>query len=169
MKKTTSIIIIIVLTILVVILYFKNVDLKYELLNEKSIPDVELINYLSINSNIISGAVTGYVVFDNKEKQPQGMRQYVKIEALANFTEDGKQLFSHTDIIKMNVLPPSYFEPVILTAKDTSGTVITLTDITGNLFFIDKITKEVSMLDSTGDVTKLITKDSDFRNFIREL
>ena len=168
MKKRISIIIIIVLAILVVSLYFKNADLKYQLSSEKSVPDVELINYLSVNSNVVSGGVVGYVVFDDKEKQPKRMRQYIKIEALKNFTEEGKQLFSHTDIIKMDVLPPRYFEPVILTAKDTSGTVITLTDTAGNLFFIDKATKEVSTLDATGDMTRLITKDSDFRDFIRE-
>lgn len=170
LKKMVSLaIIIVVLVILTVVLFLKNADLKYQLFyEERSVPDVELINYLSVNSNMVSGSLTGFVVFDNKEKQPHDLKQYIEITALKYSDKDGKQLFQERDIIKMNSLPPRYFDPVILTTNDSSGGVITLSDTNGNLFFIDKSTKEVKMINTTGDITRLITDDLTFRDFIRE-
>jgi len=168
LNKKTLILIIILLVILVGVFYVKYVNLKYELLWEKSVPDVELINYLSFNQNIISGALTGFVLFDNKEKQPKDLKQYIEIKALEYHDKNGKQLFQERDIVKMNLIPPRYFEPVILTIKDSSGSTITLADSDNNLFFIDKITKEVRMSDVTGDTTRLITDEFDYEKFMRE-
>lgn len=135
---------------------------------EKSVPDVEIINYLSFDPrNIASGSVTGFVAFDDEEKQPKGMRQYIQITASSDVL-DGQQVFYLTDIIKMDVLPPRYFDPVVLTISNVEGSIITLTDGNNNSYLINKNTNEVSMFDSTKDVTKLITKNSEFREFMRE-
>lgn len=142
-------------------------NLEWELIYEKSVPDVELINYLSFDSkNIAAGSVTGFVVFDDKEKQPRDLRQYVTITASENFDISGKQIFYLTDIVKMNVLAPRYFEPVALTFKNMADEVITLADNSNNFYQINLNTKEVSMFDATKDVTKLITNQSDFRDFM---
>jgi len=169
-KKIAPLIIIIILIILIVNLYYENSNLKWQELYQRTIPDVELINYISFDSNnIVSGSLTGYVVFDNKEKQPSGLRQYIEITATKYKDDNGNQIFTEKDIIKMNAIPPKFFDPVILTLKDSSGSIISLSDANGNLFFIDKNTKEVKMIDKTGDVTKLITNESDFKDFIRSL
>lgn len=164
-----SIVIIAVLLVMLGILFLKNAELEWQLVFDKSVPDVELINYLSFDSkDIVSGSVTGFVVFDDKEKQPRNFRQYIKLTALNSLDNDSKQLFSLTDIIKMDGLPPRYFDPVVLTVKNTSGDIITLADTENNLYFIDKKTNQVSMFDSTKDLTKLITSDSDFGKYIQD-
>jgi len=43
-----------------------------------------------------------------------------------------------------------------------------LEDESGNKFFIDKSTKEVSMKDATDDSTTLITSDNAYGDFIKE-
>lgn len=147
-------------------LYLQNQYWKQEMIYEKSIPDVELINYLDFSSNgIASGSVTGFVVFDDRQKQPRGMRQYVQISALG-VPDDGQQVFYLTDIIKMDAIPPRSFDPVMLRVSSVEGDIITLTDGNNNSYLINKRTKEVSMFDSTRDVTKLITNQSDFREFM---
>jgi len=155
------------LLIAVGVLYLQNQNLKWELIYEKSVPDVELINYLTFDSrNVASGSVTGFVAFDDKEKQPKGMRQYVQITA-SNDVSDGRQVLYLTNIVKMDVLAPRYFDPVVLTVSKVENGVVTLTDGNNSSYLIDKATNEVSIFDSTRDITKLITKDSEYRDFMR--
>lgn len=150
-------------------LFFERQTLKFELINQKSIPDVGLVNYFSIDSkNIISGGVLGFVKFNNKNDQPKTLKQYIKIEALDQFDSKGAQLFSYQDIVKMEYLPPKYFDTVFLKVINITNDRITLSDKDNNLFFIDKVTKEVGMFDSTGDRTKLITSDFKYTEFMRE-
>lgn len=166
-KNKIAIICCVVLLIAIGILYLQNQNLKWEMIYEKSVPDVELVNYISFDSrNIASGSITGFVVFDDPEKQPKGMRQYIQITASSDVV-DGQQIFYLTDIIKMDVLPPRYFDPAVLTITNVEGNIVTLTDGNNNSYLINKSTNEVSMFDSTRDVTRLITKDSEFREFMR--
>jgi hypothetical protein len=160
-------ILIIILSILLVSYYFKFTTQKWDVIyNEKAVPDVELVNYLSFNSNgVVSGSATGFVVFDDIEKQPKDLRQYVQIAA-SNKTINGKQIFYLTDIIKMNNLAPRYFDPSILTVTNIANNIITLSDSENNLYMINTNTKEISMFDSTKDVTKLITNSFDFQDYI---
>lgn len=135
-----------------------------------AVPDVELVDSLSVNSRgVIDGEVVGFVSFDHKEKLPGTMRQYVKISALNNFDKDGNQLFLLTDIIKMAYIAPKYFDPVTIKAINDSGDLITLVDNQNNQYFINKKTREVSMFDETKDVAKLITSDIYFKNHMKEL
>jgi hypothetical protein len=167
-KNKIAMICCITLLFAVGILYLQNRSLKWEMIYEKSVPDVELINYLSFDSrNIASGGLTGFVVFDNREKQPKAMRQYVQITASSDLNE-GRQTFYLTDIIKMDVLAPRYFDPVVLTISNIEGNIVTLTDGNNNSYLINKSTSEVSIFDSTRDVTRLITEDSKFREFMRD-
>jgi hypothetical protein len=167
-KTRVLILIIILLGIFAGGQFFKAQDLKWQLIYEKSIPDVELINYLSFNSkDVVSGSATGFVLFDDREKQPRDLRQYVRIAASDNF-EDGKQVFYLTDIIKMNVLAPRFFDPVVLRLQGISNGVVTLADSDNNLYFIDKTTSEVTAFDGTKDATRLVTSDLEFRDLMRD-
>lgn len=168
--KYKNLVTIVTLLLLLCGLYFKNLELKWQLIYEKSIPDVELINYLSFDSNNrASGSLTGFVVFDDKEKQPKNLRQYIKITALDNLSSNNKQQFYLIDIIKMNTLPPRYFDPVFLSVINTSGDIITLVDAENNQYLINTETKEVSMFDATKDVTRLITSGSKFTEYMLDL
>lgn len=167
-KNKIAIICCTVLLVVTGLLYLQNQNLKWEMIYEKSVPDVELINYLTFNSkSIASGSVTGFVIFDDEEKQPKEMRQYVQITASTDFS-NGRQIFYLVDIIKMDTLAPRYFDPVVLTMSVIEGNIVTLTDGNNNSYLINKSTKEVSMFDATRDVTRLITNDSKFRDFMRD-
>lgn len=141
--------------------------LRWQLTEAKSIPDVQLINYLKFDErNIASGRVTGFVLFDDKTKQPKDLRQYIQIEASSDF-KNGKQVFLLTDIIKMKPLSPRFLEPIDLFVQSISNGVVTLADNGNNLYFIDKETSDVSTFDSTKDTAKLITSDSKFWDLMR--
>lgn len=168
MTKTKILIILcVVLVIVVGYLYDKNLNLRWEVVNEKSVPDVELTNTLFFHSNGVAyGEVVGFVAFHSMQKQPRGLRQYYMISASDEFLLD-RQVFYLTDIVKMNSLAPRFFEPSILLIESVHGSTVTLSDGQENYFYIDMSTKEVRMVDATGDSTKLITNDLDFRKFIR--
>lgn len=167
-KEKILIICCIILLFMVGVLYSKNTNLRWQLVYEKSVPDVELVNYLTFGSDgMASGDTTGFVVFNDKEKQSRDLKQYIKITASDNL-ENGKQLFYLTDILKMNALAPRYFDPVILRIKNETKDIITLADEDNNLYFVNKATKEISIFDGTKDSARLITVDSEYRTFMRE-
>lgn len=160
----------ITLGLIIGFLFFKNLDLKWQIIYLKSTPDVELINYMSFDSEgVATGSLTGFVLFDDKEKQPKDFRQYVEIRALEYYDNAGNQLFSLTDIIKMDTLPPSYFDPILISVKNITEESVTLADSGNNLYIIDRDTNEVSMFDNTRDVARLVTKDLEFRQTMRSL
>jgi hypothetical protein len=148
--------------------YLENLDLRWQLVYEKSIPDVELIDYLEFDSNnIATGSATGFVAFTNKENQPKNLRQYIRISASNEFRA-GKQVFYLTDIVKMDALSPRYFDPVPLMVQAIANRRVTLSDANNNLYFIDVASGEISTFDETGDNTVLITSESEFRDFMRD-
>ncbi len=168
-KSRIMAVIIILLLVIILGIGLKNLNMKWELILERAVPDVWLSNNLSFNNDIAKGGVTGFVKFDDKAKQPKGLRQYVQIRALNSFNENGSQLFSLTDIIKMDVLAPNYFDPVILKTINSSRNILTLVDDENNQYLINKVTGEVDMFDATKDTTRLITDQSDFREYVVEL
>jgi hypothetical protein len=168
-KNKVTIILCMALAVTIGAMYLQNQSFRWAMILERSVPDVELINYLTFDSNDIgSGSVTGFVAFDDKEKQPKEMRQYVQITA-SNDLSYAKQVFYLVDIIKMEALAPRYFDPVVLMISNVEGNIVTLTDGNNNSYLINKSTSEVSMFDSTRDVTRLITNQSDFREFMIDL
>lgn len=166
-KKNWKNILILILSILLIFYYFKYTAQKWDVIyNDKAVPDVELVNSLSFNSSgIVSGSVTGFVAFDNIEKQPKDLRQYYQIVA-SNKYDNGRQIFYLTEIIKMNNLAPRYFDPLILIVTNITNNIITLSDSENNLYMINANTREINMFDSTKDVSRLITSSLDFQDFI---
>ena len=67
----------------------------------------------------------------------------------------------------MQYLSPKSMGISELVQANKTDNIITLEDENGNQYFIDRATKEVSMRDSTGDNTTLITKDSDYGDFMK--
>jgi len=55
----------------------------------------------------------------------------------------------------------------LVEVSDTGNTIF-LEDGNENKFFIDKSTKEISIKDSTGDSTKLITSNDEYEDFIKK-
>src|SRR3989344_5232174 len=169
LKRKFSILIIIVLLIIIGVLFGKKQDYKFTLLYQyKAIPDIELIKPLTTTQGGLSGEVRGFVKFDNIADQPKNLRQYYIIKSLNKFDENSRQHFLLEEIIKMQYLAPrSLGLSELIEVSETSNT-ITLEDESGNKFFIDKSTKEVTMRDATGDSTSLITSDNDYGDFIKE-
>jgi hypothetical protein len=169
LKRKFSISIIIILLVAVGVLFGQKQDYKFTLLYQyQTIPDIELINTLYESQGSIFGEVSGFVKFDNIEDQPRNLRQYYIIKPLNKFDENLSQYFSLEEIIKMQYLSPKSLGMSELAEVNETTRTITLEDENGNQFFIDKTTKEVSMRDTTGDMTTLITSDSDYKDFIKE-
>lgn len=168
LKRKFSILIIIVLLIIIGVLFGQKQDYKFTLLYQyQTIPDIELINTLTLTQNGLFGEIRGFVKFDNIADQPRDLRQYYIIKPLNKFDENLRQSFSLEEIIKMRYLTPRSLGFSELVEVNETGNTITLEDEKGNKFFIDKSAKEVSMKDATGDSTTLITNDNDFGDFIK--
>jgi len=150
-------------------LYSQQQDCKYTLLYQyQAIPDIELTNTLTQMQYGLSGEVRGFVKFDNIADQPHSLRQYYIIKPLDKVDQNSRQYFSLEEIIKTQYLSPRSLGVSELVEVSETGNTITLEDESGNKFFIDKKTREVSMKDATGDSTILITSDDNFGDFIKE-
>jgi hypothetical protein len=169
-KKNWSIIIIVVLLIVISILFFQKQDLKFSLIEYKSIPRIGLTNTLSYSSsdNSFHGFAKGFVAFNNIKGQPHDLTQYYIIEPLNKLDENSNQVFSLDEIIAFYNLAPASIGTSELREKDNSFSTLTLEDANGNQFFINKNTGEISTKDTTGDETALITSDSAYTTFMRK-
>lgn len=168
-NKKFLISVIIILVIVAGVLLFQRQDYKYTMLYQyQTIPDIELKNTLSEMQIGLSGEVRGFVKFDNIKDQPKDVRQYYIIKPLNKFDKDLSQYFSLEEIIKMQYLSPRSTGTSELVEANKTANTITLEDENGNQFFIDRLTREVSMRDATGDNTTLITSDTDYGKFMRE-
>ena len=170
LKNKWAIIIIFILLVAVIGLFFQTITLKNSLIEYQSVPRIALTNTLSYSSadSSFHGSVTGFVAFNNIKDQPHDLTQYYVIEPLNRLDVNSNQIFSLDEIIAMNILSPASIGKSELNVKSNSSSTLTLEDERGNQFFIDKITREVSMRDAGGDKTKLITNDLRYRDFMRE-
>jgi len=166
----------IIISVVIVFLVISNItfwvgakSLEWDIVYMKAVPHVELINYMSFDSNgIASGSVTGFVVFDNLEDQPRNARQYYTITAYNEYNEKGEQLFLLEDIISLLNIPPSTIGTSVLNVNMDYNGILYLIDENGNSFNINKTTKKVKMRETTGkDSSYLITNQTDFKDFIR--
>jgi len=167
-KNKWPIIIIVILLAIIFVLFSQNQALKYSLIEYQSTPRIELHNTLDYSSsnNWFDGEIRGFVAFNNTDDQPHNLTQYYIIEPLKKLDENSNQLFSVEEIMALNNLPPSSIGKWDAGIKNNSSTTITLEDYAGNQFFIDKLTKEILMTDKQGDKTRLITSNTDYRNFM---
>ncbi|PWB38612.1 MAG: hypothetical protein C3F02_02770 [Parcubacteria group bacterium] len=170
--KKPSTLVIIVLLVTIFVLSLKNSDLKYSRLYEvETIPDINLTNslYNYSNDNYSAGSISGFVAFYDKDSQPKGLKQYYIIGPLNKLDENLNRIFSLEEIVKMDYLPPTSINKYELRETSESYQMLTLEDETGNMFFINKNSDEVTMRDVGGDNTRLITNQSDYKNFIINL
>lgn len=167
-KRKISISIIIILLILVGILFIQRQNYKWAMFYQyQSVPDINLTNTLQDSQGGLSGEVRGFVKFDNVKEQPKDLRQYYIIKPLNKFEQNSLQHFSIEEIIKMQNLSPQSIGTSELVQVNKTNNIITLEDGNGNQYFINRETKEISMRDSTGDNTTLITSDFDYKDFMR--
>lgn len=168
LKNKWSIIIIVILLIIIATLFSQKQALKYSLIEYQSIPRIGLHNTLDYSSsnNLFSGEISGFVAFNNIGDQPHNLTQYFIIEPTNKLDEKSNQVFSVGEILALAGLAPSNTDKWEARVKGNSSTTVTLGDDNGNQFFIDKLTKEISMTDKQGDKTKLITSDTDYRTFM---
>ncbi len=158
-----------ILLITSIVFYSKKVSLEdLIILKYETVPHVKLTNSISFDeTGKASGEISGFVVFKNQEDQPRDLRQYHIIKPLDLYDDNSRQIFIYDDIIKIGSLSPRSIGETLLFITNDTRTYTALEDKHGNSFKINKITKAVSMFDTTGDSTYLITSDSDYQDFIR--
>ncbi|MDD2680753.1 MAG: hypothetical protein PHE20_01465 [Patescibacteria group bacterium] len=160
---------VIILLILVIVLFLQKQGYKYELIYKyRTIPDIDLSNTLQEFQDSNIGEIRGFVKFDNVSNQPKNLKQYYIIKPLNKFDENLLQYYSVEEIIKMDYLPPASIGFSEIKEVSKTYNIVTLEDENGNQFFINRNTKEVSMRDSSGDNTILITDEWDYSDFMTE-
>lgn len=144
-------------------LYLGNMTLRQEQRSSFAIPDIELTYQLGFSGQQIGyGFLTGFVWFASIDDQPQDARQYYTIEALPDFDASGQQLYTAKSYLKLPALSLKLFDEETLMAIENSPSSLTLAGESGNKFLIDKNTRKATLVDAQGDMTKLITSDSEF-------
>ncbi|HMR55481.1 MAG TPA: hypothetical protein PKD34_02735 [Candidatus Doudnabacteria bacterium] len=137
-----------------------------ELYSYLAVPQVELTNSLNFSNKIATGKLAGFVAFENIENQPKDLRQYMIIEPAEYIPELNRQYFTVQNVYAMRYLAPSYSEKSILNVKSEDQRVISMVDEEGNVYEINKSSGEVILIDVNGDITRLITNQSKFEDFI---
>jgi len=185
-KPTSSKVLVLIIVILVgtnIYSFSQYNHYYYDKVYRDAVPDVELTTVMafygvdmlsgkilsSSNSRDIAiGKIIGFVTFPNLEDQPKEARQYYEIEAVDDYDENGNQIFTLRETIKMPAIPPREFDTEVLTVSSNTDQSVTLETESGQSFKINKRTDEVSVIDADGDISRLITNQSDFQDFIFE-
>lgn len=165
-KPTTTKVLVAAVVILAVVSLWQFMEkkgLEYELVLQRSIPHVDLTNVQFVDGGRFYAYITGFVVFKNEADQPKDMRQFYMIEPTIS-----PDVYTLKEIFEMNLLPPRVFDPVMLDVAQENNSMLVLVDENGNTWTINKLTKEVQMLDSTGDATYLITSNMEYQDFMQE-
>lgn len=163
-----SAIVTVILILVIVGMMFQNRVDRINNIYAQAVPHVELINGMVFRENFAQGKISGFVKFENIALQPKDLRQYVIIEAVPFDSTFKKQIYTLQEVFVMQAVPPKYFDKQILTVKSEDSSIIDLIDGNDNLYRIDKISGEVILIDAGGDITKLITDQSAYRDFIVE-
>ncbi|MDC1205316.1 hypothetical protein N8083_00515 [Candidatus Pacebacteria bacterium] len=156
----------------------------YDKVYRDAVPDVELTAVMGFygvdmfNGKVLSssnpgdiaiGKVVGFVTFPNISDQPKGARQYYEIAPVDAYDENGNQLFTLQETIKMSSIPPREFDLELLTVSSNTNQSVTLETESGQSFKINKRTDQVTVIDADGDISTLITNQNDYQDFIFEL
>jgi len=167
-RSNLSKLIIVALVVTIGFLLMANKNLEFSLIDYQAIPHIDLNNTLSYSgaSNSFEGEARGFIVFANKKDQPKNMRQYYIIESTKNRDEQNNQIFFLEDFLVLPSLPPTSLGKTVLLEKSRSGEAVALEDENGNQFYLDTNSKEISMKDATGDITRLITSNSEYKEFM---
>lgn len=121
----------------------------------------------SNNPNAIAnGSIVGFVTFPNRADQPRGAWQYYEISSADAYDDNGNQIFLLQETIKMPILPPREFDMELLSVTANTNETLTLETESGQTFRINKRNDEVTIIDSDGDISRLITNDSDYTDFM---
>lgn len=165
-KPTKTKVLVAAIVILAVVALAQFMDKKsaeYQLVLHRSVPHIDLSNVQFVDNGRYYAYITGFVAFKNEADQPKDMRQYYIIEPTIS-----PKVYTIKEVFAMNMIPPREFDPVMLDVAQDTGSMLVLVDESGNTWSINKLTKEVQMLDSTGDATYLITSNLDYQDFMRE-
>jgi len=149
----------------------------------EAVPHIELISAMAFygvdsyqgstltsanRGDIAVGSIAGFVKFSNLEDQPKEARQYYTITATDSYDERGYQLFTLTDTLKLQFIPPRSFDDEVLRVADNRQQFVTLEAESGVSVRIDKRTDAVTIVDGGGDIVTLITNQSDYHDFMDE-
>lgn len=181
MKQKWYIVIIAILVVSNVVFFVQKQDLYYQNLYEDAVPHIELGGvFLFYGVDIYQGRVltserdgavgfgevTGFVTFLEQDNQPKQAWQYYTIEATDVYDNDGNQLFSLEEVIKLPAVAPKVFEKEELRVVEDSSSFLVLESEGGQIFKINKATDEVRINEGGEDVAYLITDSNNYRDFM---
>ena len=166
-KRKLALVVILLLLITVSISQYSEVkSLESKILYQyEYIPSIDLSNTSFEYNDQFYASVTGFVKFNKISDQPKQARQYYKIEPVYKLDDDFMQIYTLTETIKLNYLPPTEIsEPTELNVKMENENILILEDKSGNTYSIVKYADHVFMNDST-----LLTSNSDYQDFMKIL
>ena len=176
-KNKLSIFLVLVIVLLGVSLIAEKNSCNAIVAQIESIPSFDLVNSqfeLDPNSayeNDYAVKATGFVAFLELDKQPLKARQYYILDTDFSVEPSNELVrkFTVKEIIKMEYLPPKEISTEVLAVKRETDSVLILEDKFENVFTVNKLTEEITLEDSNGDRVKLITTNSEYQKFIKEL
>jgi hypothetical protein len=168
-----------VIAALLLTIYSLKQQHKYDLFYQyQSIPDVYLSsNILLFETGELHGQLTGFVRFEDIEKQPKGSRQYYTITATDNKDRRGSQQLELETYIKMPWIAIRSIGKDILTLNKITGNTYVYTDDSGDHYGIvfgrnvqideGQFKSVTSVLLQDGDESSLLLSDTAFRDFMK--
>lgn len=160
----------IIITLLVFVIgfmYTKILDLKYSIINLKAVPDIELSNGLYFDGSNFSGSASGFVKFNIEANQPKELRQYYIITPADDYSYNSDGGLNLENIAKLSGIPPSTISIDRYLPVKTVWNQIVLEDEEGNQLLFNSQTRDLSILDATGDSASLVTDEYEFGKFMR--
>lgn len=151
--------------LLIISFYFMSESSKWKFnyIQEKSVPDIDLKDSLNATLSEVTGNLTGFVVFTDNEKQPRDIKQYYEIDAISFQNETFIYLKNR---IATKYSPPVLIEKLDLKIKKNTTETLELEDENGVVYSYNKISKKMNMYD--GDSSYLITNNTEYKDFIKE-
>lgn len=163
----------IIISVLIIIIllcgstfYFmdESASYKFQYIQEKSISDINLEDNLIFTSGRVGGNLTGFVAFNDRDKQPKGIKQYYMIDTM---DLQGENIIYLKSMVATDYEPPILLEQLLLTIVEDSNSVIKFVDENGFSYSYDKKTKKMKMYD--GEHSYLISNNKDYKNYVREV
>lgn len=131
----------------------------------RAVPNISLGYTLDGADEYYFGEIKGFVKFLKEEDQPKGARQYYIIRPSLD-SNYKTSYFTAETIYSFNYTSPQSIGIDKLDIIENNSSMLTLTDPNGNKFLINKINKQVKMVDTDGDTVEFITNDSDYKKYV---
>lgn len=155
---------------IILFLFVRINSLENDIVWIRAVPDIRLTNIQYEHKGLHLVRISGFVKFDDNEKQPKNIRQYYRISTEIDYEGlDVERKFYLEEVLSSRYLPPEILGKIRLKSISEDESELVLEDEFNNRYIIYKNSDFVSLLDVNDDKSTLITSDREFSNFIRQL